>query len=635
LAKAGSPIKHDSTLFAMKQIDFDASYKTDSSFIDTSTNKLNILNPAFRSEHSFVHLIRVGYPIFSNSFVARNCLSDYFFPSNYFAPYISDGSKNTFYETKKQFTSLTYKHSGSTSDKEEVLEVFHTQNLNKAWNIGLNYNLYSSVSALNYQNSTDYDLNVFTRFTGKTFRNFNQIYFNSLTLEENGGIKYDSLVDYKISNGYEGVTVNFNNPSIAKTKYRQLGFNSINELKLNSIFINSEDTTEFSKFDFGSLYYNLNLETKKRVYTENFTNLSDTIYYNNFYNNKLSSKDSIKLDRIRNSIMLCSPNLSKYLPNLRFSLTNELFFSTNSVPEDTIKYKYRNVDTIIYNQKAIPFYQNTYITTNVSQKFQNVLWDFDWRMYLLGYQSGDHSVSITAKMFADSARTIGLILKYTEEALTPSFYYNSYFSNHYIWFNSFSREKKQILSAVAAIKDPAISASADYISLADYMYFDNNAMPAQVSSPIYIMAYTLKSRFEFWKFGTENDVTYQVPNTDNYIHVPHLIFYNSTDFKHIFHFFTGGKLFSKIGFDSYYHTSYNQDAYMPATGAFYLQNKIKEGNNFQVDFHITMKIKSVSFYFKYSHANSGFYNDVRQFTATHYPMLPATFSYGINWLFYD
>jgi hypothetical protein len=185
------------------------------------------------------------------------------------------------------------------------------------------------------------------------------------------------------------------------------------------------------------------------------------------------------------------------------------------------------------------------------------------------------------------------------------------------------------------MKNPAISASADYIVLGNYVYFNSNAMPEQNKNNIYIMAYSLKSRFEFWKFGTENDVIWQLANTDS-IHVPPLIFYNSTDFQNVFHFFTGGKLYTKIGFDVYYQNSYKPDAYMPATGVYYLQDNFSTGNkNIQVDFHITMKIKSVSFYFKYSHANAGYFNDLRQFTATRYPMLPATFSYGINWLFYD
>ena len=117
LAKADSPVKHDSVKFVMKQINFNASFKTDSSFIDSSINKLHILNPAFRQEHSFEQLIRVGYPLISNSLVTRTSLNDFFYPSNYFAPFIFDDTKNIFYDTKKQFTSLTYEHSGGTATR--------------------------------------------------------------------------------------------------------------------------------------------------------------------------------------------------------------------------------------------------------------------------------------------------------------------------------------------------------------------------------------------------------------------------------------------------------------------------------------------------------------------------------------
>ena len=95
-----------------------------------------------------------------------------------------------------------------------------------------------------------------------------------------------------------------------------------------------------------------------------------------------------------------------------------------------------------------------------------------------------------------------------------------------------------------------------------------------------------------------------------------------------------------MGCDFTYVSSYKPDAYMPATGVFYLQqtsNKstiVETGSYPQIDLHLTLKVKTVSFFFKYTHANAG-YSGHRQFTALHYPMLPAVFSYGINWLFYD
>jgi hypothetical protein len=41
---------------------------------------------------------------------------------------------------------------------------------------------------------------------------------------------------------------------------------------------------------------------------------------------------------------------------------------------------------------------------------------------------------------------------------------------------------------------------------------------------------------------------------------------------------------------------------MPSTGAFYIQNTIKaEAAYPRIDFHLTFKVKTVSFYFKYRH----------------------------------
>lgn len=624
---ASPPSKRDTLLYPIRQISFDNSFRTDSLPVDTSINKLQILNPAYKNDHSSVTLIRLGYPLISNNIIRRIQNNDIIFQANSFQPYIQDLRNNFFYDTRKPFTSLTYKSQGSQSNSEEYLQVLHTQNLTRKTNIGLFYNLYSAYSKYNNQQTSDHALNIFYRFTGNNYLTYNQFYFNSFKTQENGGITKDTLVNYK-TGAYEGMEVYLQN---ANSKFKRMGFNSIHELKFKALFENEKDTLSSTNKDYGSIIYNLNLENNKRNYTDDLSDqpIDIPLLYKNSFNRTNTSNDSIVLNKISNKIVLNSPYLSKYLPNLRFSLNNDLYYSFMSIPKDSIIF---NNDTLT-NQKSKDIHQSTYASLDVSQKFRQIWWNFIWDTYLLGYNSGDQSLSLSANLFLDKAKSIGCVLKATQESRTPTFFYNRYLSNHYIWFKDLKREMKQTFSAVASTKNPSVSISANYASISKFIYFSSDSILDQAQNPMYILSFTLNNDINLWKFNIENSILYQ-KNSSSYINTPEFILYNSTTFNHTIHFFTGGKLFFRLGFDLYYRTKYKPDAYNPAIGAFYLQNSKELSDYPQVDFHLTIKIKTVSFFFKYTHANAGF-NGERQFTALHYPMLPAIFSYGINWLFYD
>jgi hypothetical protein len=641
---AVTPAKNDSNSYPIRKISFDSSFRSDSSGIDTSIAKLHILNPAFISDHSLEFLSRLAYPVNSNTIVSRISNIDIFISANYLKTYIQDSKNNFFFDTKRPFTSITYKEEEEgfpSAEREEQLRVFHTQNISSKNNLGLLYNLYSTHTTYNVQRANDHALTIFYRHSGENYLNFNQFYFNSFTMRESGGVTEDSLVKYHStsqSNGIPSYTYNLYNStgSAASSYFLRLGLNSIHELKLKKFFENESDTLKSTK-DYGSVFYNLNIETTKRSYYDAY----DSAFYNKrYYNGSYKTADSVTLNSISNKFVLNSPNVSKYLPNLRFSINNELYFLNFSEPIDTSKHP--SIDTLKYNN----FYEKTYISTNVSQRFNQIWWNIIWDFNILGYGAGDHAIKGIARMYANQSQTIGLTLNASEEMTTPSFIYNRYISNHYIWQlgknnnPNLTREKKQELSAVFSTKNPDVSLTADYVYYWNFVYFDSTLIPKQVSTdkPFFIMTYDLKSKFELWKFSFQNDIIFQKNvNGENYIHAPSLIYYNSTEFQNVFHFFTGGILYTKLGVDMYYTSKYLPDGYSSALGTFFVQSDKSTwtGNSPQFDIHLTCKVKTVSFYFKYSNAAANYTPAQRMFSAMHYPILPTVFSYGINWLFYD
>ncbi len=156
-------------------------------------------------------------------------------------------------------------------------------------------------------------------------------------------------------------------------------------------------------------------------------------------------------------------------------------------------------------QSANKSYQNIMTTLDISQKFRQIWWNFVWNSYFLGNFSGDQSLSLSANTFLNKAKTIEFFLKASNESKTPSFFYNTYFSNHFIWMNNnFSSEKITNFSATASTKKPYISVSANYMSVSDFIYFNVTILYLTTeNTTLNIISINFNSNIDLWKFNFE------------------------------------------------------------------------------------------------------------------------------------
>ena len=123
----------------------------DSIEVDTVTAGVQIHNPIFHKSIANILTGNLGSPYQSqimsdqkwrNQFIFYNSLP-YYFP----AP-----EDIVFYNTRTPYTNLLYQFGGPKRRAEEVVGVLFTQNVNKDFNIGLKYNLYSTTGFYNAQN---------------------------------------------------------------------------------------------------------------------------------------------------------------------------------------------------------------------------------------------------------------------------------------------------------------------------------------------------------------------------------------------------------------------------------------------------------------------------------------------------
>jgi hypothetical protein len=90
----------------------------------------------------------------------------------------------------------------------------------------------------------------------------------------------------------------------------------------------------------------------------------------------------------------------------------------------------------------------------------------------------------------------------------------------------------------------------------------------------------------------------------------------------------------QIGADVRYHTAYYAPSYMPATGQFFVQDKMKIGNYPVMNVYINAHLKRTRFFVQYYHLNQLFMQG-DYYSMPYYPINPATLKMGLTWNFYD
>jgi len=131
-------------------------------------------------------------------------------------------------------------------------------------------------------------------------------------------------------------------------------------------------------------------------------------------------------------------------------------------------------------------------------------------------------------------------------------------------------------------------------------------------------------------FTLENNVVYQLSSNQAVLPLPEITLYHNL----YYHGLWFKVLSMQIGADVRYHTAYYAPSYMPATGQFFVQDKMKIGNYPVMNVYINAHLKRTRFFVQYYHVNQLFMKG-DYYSMPDYPINPATFKMGLTWNFYD
>jgi hypothetical protein len=551
--------------------------------------------------------------------------------------------------TRKPFTQISYLKGGSSQNKEEILDVLHSQNLTKTLNVGLHYTTAGSLGQYRFQKVKNNAFNFFSHLTGKLYSYHLSFNVNKIVADENGGIVNDSLVTdttFAFTKDIPTLFGGIDNPPEHTpdvfTEVRNINFLTVQEISFRS-GKTSKDTTASRKMRifYPKLVYVMSFNRNVRLFNDMDPSVGlEAGLYPDVLINADKTADSLLYWKWFNSARLQfqGKKSNHYFIDYTYEMMQYSMVIPSGEPTDTLQQHWFisekvKLPGISYNNRL----DNAGISSGVSKVFVNHLeLDLYGQYYLSGYRSGDFTLSGDLRLFTGKpGKEKSILFHALNQMKTPDFLYTHYASNNFIWTRNLSKISLNHLSMKVSLSSNKFDIQADYYLIRNYVYLNDKAIPDQYNTGLSLISFSVAKRFDFWKITSVNKLVYQKTDNEKVIGIPEIALYNSTYLKHMFNFrATGGKLAMILGFDLFYNSTYYAEAYMPSLTSFHRQYEKKLGNYPYFDAFVNVQLKRFRVYFKLEHVNSGWI-DKNYFSVLHYPRNERNLKFGVSWTFYD
>ena len=252
-----------------------------------------------------------------------------------------------------------------------------------------------------------------------------------------------------------------------------------------------------------------------------------------------------------------------------------------------------------------------------------------------------------------SIRTGPLSAEALINSYSPTLTQQEFVGNHYAWSHwadgknpstgqpdaPFDNTSTQQLTGRLRLELPDLGgltqqrfeASLGVASIANLVYYDTLAMPTQASTARTLVIGFARHQVRLGRFSFDNQATYTRGGDVAGLRIPQLVtnsrvFYESYIFRKA--------LFSQVGAEMYYQSSYKAFDYSPSTQQFYQQNHFTIRNYPIVDVFFVADIKTVSIFLKMAYVNQGL-PDNGYFASPYYTGYPRRFQFGVKWNFFN
>ena len=591
--------------------------------LDTLTDGIQNFNPIFKQSVSNTYLGNLPSAYESNIFINR-IESEDFFPLNRVRVYIFKPEDALEYNTTTPFTQLNYFNGGGRTKSEDLLDVWHVQNIRPYWSAGFRYNIISGLGAYSYQKSKTYNLSFFSSYELKRVAISFFINQNVGHYTENGGIQdlyflRDTTLDSQLipTNLVSEPRNNFYNFNLYTLGQYNIGKGK--EIVTQRDSARTDTTIVYPM----KAVLSFNVQDNQYKFKEKSV---ETSFFPNTYIDSMSNADIVNNKRfeITTKLIVNEHPKYKYLPGiyagLNFKYLN--YHQRINIDQDTTT-----------NDFGSSKYTGTYLTAGTFNVDTNSLFNFDiWAAYcLFGDYNTDYNLQGEITQYLNRGKNSSVTINASLENKTPNPFYELYMGNHNIWKNNFGKIHSYQLQGKYRNIRRRTEVGIALNNTKGYIYLDTTAMPRQYDGNLMIFTAWVKQNFRLGNFYFDQKVYYQVSNKEDILALPQIALYS--------HNYYQNRLFKRVlglqfGIDVFYTTKFYADAYMPSIMQFYNQRKEKIGNYPKMDVFLTLNIKRADIFVKYDHFNE-FFGNRNYLSATNYAIGPATVKFGLRWNFFD
>ncbi len=583
---------------------------------------------------SMSYLGNLGLPGRSRIFSEIGETSNFMFADGY-RMYKKTPSNFNFINTKVPFSNVTYHTAGGGDTQEERFLGSISSNFGKKLNVGLDFDIVYTKGFYQSQGSKHLDITFYSSYFSDRYRY--HLFFNSAdyTNYENGGITNDLYI------------TDPTDPEVASTGQ------SIKSKEIPVYLMDTWNRVYGARFYY-THRYNLGFEKETDKTDEDgekikqFVPVSSIIHTLDFYDqsHKFISRDGKGIDSLYvhhynmgDTVGADDKTSEWYIKNTlgislregfsswsKFDLTayatldyRNYTLQDSIVAPDTISKPWKQTQTVVY------------VGGEMTRNMGKILrYSAAGELGVLGDNLGDFKLTGTIEtrlpVFKDTASLKATAyIKNTE----PSFYQQHNKSRYFFWDNDFDKIKRVYLGGELNIPHTRTNISMGVENLTNYVYFDENALPAQYSGSIQVLSARLNQDFKYRGFGWNNEIVYQKSGKEDVVPLPELSIYSN-----LYVFFKIAKVLSvQIGANVYYFTKYYSPAYEPATQQFHVQRDVEIGDYPLVNAYINCHLKNTRFFVSFYNISSKFVNDPAYFSLPHYPLNPMVIKFGLSWNF--
>lgn len=598
--------------------------------VDTLVQGYQVFNPIFKRSISNVHLGNLGAPSMAMDFSQREMRHDFIF-YNSLLPYFEAPQDYVYYNTRTPYVNLTYHMGQPKRRSEEMIRALFTQNINKHWNVGIQYQLFSSIGRYEAQKVDNQNFRLFSSYNGKRYSAHGFFSYARSQQFENGGITNEDYIlnapDYDYGQP-ENVPVSFLDAHSRLSNYQFFYHHGYTLGSVN--YVDAKGESQHASI--ATVYHTLHVDQAKRRYRiddlPDYSNASLNHFYPNVYIDSLTTNDSLRYRLIHNQFQIQFNEEAN--PWLRFGLRafigNEI--RTYQMPAAP---GYDQELNVVYRQQKeqqVTSYLGGRIFKNRGESFR---WNAGLKFFFQGYRVGDLEVDGRLDTYFDMGRSkANLFASGSFRLRSAGYWEENYFSNHLQWNLNLNREKRIDVKGGFRIPDHKAQLTGFLTTYTDYVYYSTSGLPQQQSGVIQVIGAKGEKHFQWLKLHCIPSLVWQFISNKTVMPLPDLSLFATSYYENqLFKVLT-----FQIGFDVRYHTQYYSPYYLPAIGQFVTQDFRKTGNYPFADLFLNLHLKRARAYVKYEHVNKGWPNN-DYFHTIFYPANPRSIKFGVSWNFYD